>query len=70
MYYKFISDMSIRRYCCVKARSLEEAIEKAHNDADWEQEPDEFPTYHRIEIANNEKEYEKGNYTEDEETEF
>ena len=69
MYYKFISDKSTRWFCCVEADNLKDAIEKSKR-AEWDTEPDVFETYHRIEIANSEDDYDEGNYVEDENTPF
>lgn len=69
MFYKFIKDKATRWMCYVEADTLEEAIEATRTE-EWEREPDDEVVYHRIEMAETEKDLDEGNVTEDVDTEF
>jgi len=71
MYYRFIVDMARRSVCETEADTLEEAIQAIHDGSCiWEDEPDEFMAYHRIEIAETLEDLQDGNVEEDEDTQF
>lgn len=70
MIYRFIKDVSTRWYVDIVASSKDEAIEKL-SDAEWEQEPDDEVSYHRIEEYANAMALEECDVlSEDEDTEF
>lgn len=70
MIYRFIKDVSTRWYVDIKASSKEKAIEML-SDAEWEQEPDDMVSYHRIEEYKNQTALDECDVlSEDEETEF
>lgn len=71
MYFRFISDKSVRWYCELEAKSLKDALKAVKSgNVQWEREPDEFDSYHRIEIAKDEQAMMDGDYEEDENTRF